>query len=482
MTFVLDTTSRKIILDPTTGGGDLQFTASWADATATSLVEGASHGVGDAVNEVDVVAAPAASTRRIVKSITIHNANGSNLSREFILVYEDGASERIIARGTLAAGATWYSDDAAVNTVNDGDKGDITVSGAGGVWTIDNDAVTTAKVVNAAITPAKLSADAQVLAFKNRIINGSFAVNQRNVATAANDAYHFDRWYALTASGTITPTQQTNTANGIPTNIRLASSGQQFGIAQIIESINCRDLRGQSVTLSFRLRHSDSAARQIRYAILEWTGSVDAVDSIVVDTWANPILFTSTTQNVLAQGTISVSTGTSWSTVTPITATVGSSAQNLIVFIGTDEVITSTQTLDIAEVQLERGSTATEFEVLPVSSILIQCQRYFIAFTGFTGYRWFGGTTPSSNLCYVVFPVIMRVPPTGLTVPNVADFGGFFCTNAGLADIVTLTIGATSNAASIVGSTTTPTGTAGDVFFLYPKNTSAFLGFTGAEL
>lgn len=44
---------------------------------------------------------------------------------------------------------TWQSISASVG---DGDKGDITVSASGAVWTIDNDAVTYAKIQNVSAT------------------------------------------------------------------------------------------------------------------------------------------------------------------------------------------------------------------------------------------------------------------------------------------------------------------------------------------
>jgi len=41
--------------------------------------------------------------------------------------------------------------------VDDGDKGDITVSDGATVWTIDNNAVTTAKIIDSAVTLAKMA-------------------------------------------------------------------------------------------------------------------------------------------------------------------------------------------------------------------------------------------------------------------------------------------------------------------------------------
>lgn len=436
MTFVLDTTSRKIILDPTTGGGDLQFTASWADATATSLVEGASHGVGNASSETDVVAAPAASTRRIVKSITIHNAHASS-SREFILVYEDGASERIIARGTLAAGATWYSDDAGVNTVNDGDKGDITVSGAGGVWTIDNDAVTTAKVANAAITPTKLSAEAQVLAFKNRIINGSMMVAQRGTSFTStggannDDVYTLDRWTILSdGNDTIDVTQATDVPTGglFSIGLDVETTNKKFGIIQFIEQRNCIGLIGNTVTLSFKAKVSSTTnLDNVKCAILAFSGpTADSLTSDVVSTWnvegTNPTLIANWTyENTPAN----LGVTTSWATYSVSAAVDTANAKNVAVFIWSDVTTTSAgEFLYVTDVQLERGSTATEFEVLPYQVIQDQCYYYTRVFSAATGrlnsFSVANAFDQNSAIAQIYLDRAVRIPDYDIIVSDVS--------------------------------------------------------------
>lgn len=359
-----------------------------------------------------------------------------------------------------------------------------------------------------------------VQTFKNLLINGNMQIAQRGTSatalgpTNASSGYHTaDRWRIeidqLGANGQYTQSVESG-AGDYPADTTFRKSlkmtctqvvssplaaAAQLRIEQRIESQNLAQVEignatAKPLTVSFWAKSNNTGLFVAELIDPNGTEQVSGTFTIAAaDTWERHVVTfpANPTGTIIANDNsygLAVSfwlvAGSNFTSGTLQTAW-GNTAADRAAGFGS-QITALNDYFQITGVQTEIGSTASEFELLPVTSILIQCQRYFIAFTGFTGYRWFGGTTPSSNLCYVVFPVIMRVPPTGLTVPNVADFGGFFCTNAGLADIVTLTIGATSNAACIVGNTTTTTGTAGDVFFLYPKNTSAFLGFTGAEL
>jgi len=229
---------------------------------------------------------------------------------------------------------------------------------------------------------------------KNRLINGSFDINQRGVTAPADDAYVHDRWYVLTQSNPITVGTQTNPENGQSNCIRLTqsnASAQRMGLAQIIESVNCIDLRALVLSLSGRLRCSSSQA--LRWAVLEWTGTANTVTSDVVNDWTST---TYTASNFFIASTAVVASGTMTPTAnawTALTETVGvptSSMNNLIVFVWTSGTAAQNVTLDIGLMQLEAGGVATPFERRPNVMELSLCQRYYEKSFGV-------GTTPAQN-------------------------------------------------------------------------------------
>jgi hypothetical protein len=223
-----------------------------------------------------------------------------------------------------------------------------------------------------------------VLPNRNALINGSFAIWQRqsDPATAteyADDEYCADRWYVLTQSNPIDAERIDGDTQRYAIRItQKNATAQQIGIAQIIEGANCQHLRGQEVT--FLLRAQCSAAETINIAVLEWGGTEDSVTSDVAASWSGsglPTLATNVTQAGSAgQTALSVST---WADVST-TVTLGSSFENLILFVWTATTLSQNTTLDLEAAQLERGSAASPFEVRPVGAELALCKRYFEAF------------------------------------------------------------------------------------------------------
>lgn len=217
----------------------------------------------------------------------------------------------------------------------------------------------------------------------NVLINGSFQVNQAAPTSNADDTYAHDMWYALTQSNAIAVSTVTDAENTTPFMARLTQSNatpQRMGYATIVQGKNCRFLRGQSVTLKLgRLRLSSSA--NIRMALLEWTGTEDSVTSDVVSDWTSAsytaggfflgssIVVRNVTQQALTAATLTDGT--------EITATLGSTFNNLIVMVWTESTVAQNVTLDIAKAKLERGTKATLFDQLPYQTEEHLCRRYY---------------------------------------------------------------------------------------------------------
>lgn len=218
--------------------------------------------------------------------------------------------------------------------------------------------------------------------FRNRLMNGSGAINQRAAATNADDTYAHDRWNILTQTGTVACSSLTDPETGAPTGVRITqsqASAQRFGFSQIIESLNCRDMRSASATLSGRVRCS--ASTTLRYAILEWTGAADAVTSDVVLDWTSASItaggfFNSTTLTLAGAGSLAVTAAT-WTSLTALTATLGASGNNYIVIVWTDTTQAQNVTLDYERMQYEPGAVATTFEGRHIAQELALCQRYY---------------------------------------------------------------------------------------------------------
>jgi hypothetical protein len=134
-------------------------------------------------------------------------------------------------------------------------------------------------------------------------------------------------------------------------------------------------MRGRTVRLQFNAKCSTTTT--LRYAIVEWTGTADAVTSDVVNTWtsttytASNFFIASTTATT---GTTSV--GTSY-TACSLSAAVSASANNLIVFVWTDGTAAQNVTVEISDVILCDANLPRDWLPDPVGVERQRCYRFY---------------------------------------------------------------------------------------------------------
>jgi hypothetical protein len=106
-TLVLNATTKSIKVSMAASAETVNpdFVAAYADNTGTSFTEAVNDGTLNGTADVTVVGAPGASTRRIVRDITICNRDTRN--NTITVKYDNNGTERVIAKVTLGPNETW---------------------------------------------------------------------------------------------------------------------------------------------------------------------------------------------------------------------------------------------------------------------------------------------------------------------------------------------------------------------------------------
>ena len=264
---------------------------------------------------------------------------------------------------------------------------------------------------------------AQYYTFKNRIINGAFGIWQRGTTSSSNNAYLADRWINATGS-TITASRSTDVPTGFQYSISL--SGTSFPQTnQRMESVNCTDLVGQNVTISFWAKQTSGAGAGSLGVQLYYASASDNFASLVQI--GSTQTFTGTT------GWVQYS-----ATFTSLPAQVVNGLQ-VVLYANT----AGAATWLLTGVQLEKGVTATSFDYRPLGTELQLCQRYFeksvsidTAILTNTVATFYGNMQSSiaNGIWYLTIPfkVTKRVAPTVTTYPyTTAANTGRFSNNVG---------------------------------------------------
>ena len=223
------------------------------------------------------------------------------------------------------------------------------------------------------VSPGMLDTTAQYYSFKNRIINGAMVISQRGTSfsTPAAGAYNLDRWLIGWGGAAPATVAQVTGPTGFKNALQVtgAASNTLTQVIQRIESYNCSDLSGATVTLQANI--ATSSSQTVLWA-LKYANTQDTFSSVT---------------------TISSGTWSATSTATTFSATVSglpASAINglqLEIYPNNAGAFTS-GTITITGVQLEKGSTATSFDYRPYGAELALCQRYYEVYYQDTGGVW----------------------------------------------------------------------------------------------
>ena len=256
--------------------------------------------------------------------------------------------------------------------------------------------------------------------FRNYIINGGFRIWQRGTSFTSSDVYGADRWRHAYADGAGTTSRQSfalgqTDVPGEPRyywrhNRTTAATATSTVIRQRIEGV--RALAGIMAAWSFYGKCD--LAKTFNLFIFQNFGTGGSPSSQVV---TGPQAFNcapSWSRHLFTFNIPSLSG-----------KTVGSDGNDYVEIVLQESGSFSTFTLDIAQVQLEKGSVATPFHYRPMAMELDLAQRYYGKTYNFetepgtatsTGYVE-GGASGLNSSAHAIrvhwsFPVRMRTTPT----------------------------------------------------------------------
>jgi len=223
------------------------------------------------------------------------------------------------------------------------------------------------------------------LMFRNKLINGGFAIWQRGTSQTGDGYGSDDRWFNGNSGTTKTASRQTFTfgQTDVPGNPQyfsrtvvtsVAGSGNYAMKEQRVENVST--FSGQTCVFSF------------------WA-KADATKNVAVEFIQNFGSGGSPSSTVAAIGVTTVQLTTSWARYSVVVnvpsvsgKTIGTSLNDFFSArwwfdagssfnARTNSLGQQSGTFDIANVQLEAGSIATPFEQRPISTELQLCQRYY---------------------------------------------------------------------------------------------------------
>ena len=343
--------------------------------------------------------------------------------------------------------------------------------------------------------------------FKNRIINGSMTIDQRNSGSSytptSSSPYTVDRWAGYSnQSGKFTTQQVSDAPAGFTYSTKITSSSaysiqsnDYFSFAQQIEGYNVQDIawgtvNSQYSTLSFWVKSSltgsfggsiQDSSEQVCFA---FTYTITAANTwqyqtvtILPYTGGSGTWGRTNSSGCFVWFGLGAGSGRTQSVTNQWTTT-----QNLQPTSTTQVVATNGATIQFTGIQLEVGTQATSFDYRAYVTELALCQRYCISFGGDSSNQQISTAQPAPNqtttASLIIFPVTMRAVPT-LTYSALADFAS--TNNQSGYNPTALSIytnGSSTKAASISATLSSTYNTTGYSYYMYGTSTSSRMIFS----
>jgi hypothetical protein len=242
---------------------------------------------------------------------------------------------------------------------------------------------------------------------KNYLINGNFDVWQRGTSETGrtSSGYAADRWMINPSGGSVDSSRETFTVGqtDVPNNpeyfyrFENTVANDNVGLWQKIEGVET--FSGQTITLSFYAKYTTNKPTNLFIDINQdfgSSGSSDVSTSVFDDT--NP--YTTSWQKFTYTVNVPSISGKTIGTGDNIAIRFGNRTNETFDF-------------DIAQVQVEVGSVATDFEYRHIGEELALCHRYYQYSN--TGSRYvINGSLQSSTdfRCFIPLHTEMRAIPT----------------------------------------------------------------------
>ena len=320
--------------------------------------------------------------------------------------------------------------------------------------------ITSAKIADGTIVNADINASAAIVAtkltgissqpFRNIVINGDMQIAQRNTSVASISAgsyWTLDRWWFEPSSlgiWTMSQSTDTPTGQGFANSLKLdcttadasPSAGDLMVLQQKFEGQNLQYLKkgtanAVQLTASFWVKSTKTGTFICELQDTDNTRAVSGTYTVITtNTWEKKsVTFPADTSGAFTNdngGSLNLNfwlgAGTTYTSGTLQTTWGSTTSANRAV--GQVNIADSTSNdFLITGVQLEAGTSATDFEFLPYDVSLDRCLRYYYKTKPITGGSLFGAGFNNSSVearIFISFLTPMRTRPTALETSGTA--------------------------------------------------------------